>query len=60
MHSMHPPDEVQRMLAELRSVAPALEAARDADVRQQFTEELLPAVERVATDGRLLFIQVDT
>lgn len=60
MHSMHPPDEVQRMLAELRSVAPAIEAAEDPDVREQFTEELLPAVERVAADDRLLFIQVDT
>lgn len=60
MHSMHPPDEVQRMLAELRSVAPAVEAAKDSDVREQFTEDLLPAVERVAADGRLLFIQVDT
>jgi hypothetical protein len=60
MHSMHPPDEVQRMVAELRSVGPAIEAAKDRDVREQFTEELLPAVERVAADGRLLFIQVDT
>jgi hypothetical protein len=60
MHSMHPPDEVRRMLAELRSVAPAVEAAKDPDVRAQFTEELLPAVESVAADGRLLFIQVDT
>ena len=60
MHSMHPPDEVQQMLAELRSVAPAVEAAKDSDVREQFTEDLLPAVERVAADGRLLFIQVDT
>jgi hypothetical protein len=60
MHSMHPPDEVQRMLAELRSVTPALAAAQGGDVRQQFTEELLPAIERIAADGRLLFIQVDT
>jgi hypothetical protein len=60
MHSMHPPDEVQRMLAELRSVAPTIEAAKDPDVREQFTQDLLPAVERVAADGRLLFIQVDT
>ena len=60
MHSMHPPDEVHRMLAELRSSASAVEAAEDQDVREQFTDELLPAVERVATEGRLLFIQVDT
>jgi hypothetical protein len=60
MHSMHPPDEVQRMLAELRSVAPTVESVTDDDIPQQFTEELLPAIERVAADGRLLFIQVDT
>jgi hypothetical protein len=55
MHSMHPPDEVQRMLAELRSAAPAIEAAKDPDVREQFAEELLPALEGVAGEGRLLF-----
>lgn len=60
MHSMHPPDEVQRMLAELRAVAPAVEAARNAEVRYGFTEELLPAIEDVTADGRLLFVQVDT
>ena len=59
MHSMHPPDEVQRMLEELRSVASAVEASRDASIRQDFAE-LLQAVEPVAADGRLLFIQVDT
>jgi hypothetical protein len=57
MHSMHPPDEVQRMLAELRSAAPA---ARNAELRFGFKEELMPAVEEVAADGRLLFVQVDT
>jgi len=60
MHSMHAPDEVQRMLSELRSVAPAIEGANDPDVREQFSDELLPAIERVAAEGRLLFIQVDT
>jgi hypothetical protein len=84
MHSMHPPAEVGRMLAELRSVAPALDAATDldlrpkyskrqlqllplraqereaADIRREFSEVLLPAVERVAAKGRLLFVSVDT
>lgn len=60
MHSMHPPDEVQRMLAELRSVALTVESVTDDDISQQFTEELLPAIELVAADGRLLFIQVST
>jgi len=48
------------MLSELRSVAPAIEGANDPDVREQFSDELLPAIERVAAEGRLLFIQVDT
>lgn len=60
MHSMHSPDEVGQMLSELRSVAPAIEAAKDPDVREQFSVELLPAVERVAKEERMLFIQVDT
>lgn len=48
------------MLSELRSRAPAVEADDDEDVRSQFSDELLPAVERVAADRRLLFVQVDT
>lgn len=52
--------EAQRMLSELRSRAPAVEADDDEDVRSQFSDELLPAVERVAADRRLLFVQVDT
>lgn len=84
MHSMHPPEEAGRMLAELRSVAPALDAAKDedlrpkfskkqlqnlpeqarervaADIRQEFSKVLLPAVEWVAAKGRLLFVSVDT
>lgn len=60
MHSMNPPDEVQRMVTELESVAPAVQASKNSDVQEQFTGELLPAIKKVADDGRLLFIQVDT
>lgn len=60
MHSMHPPAEVEQMLAELRSVAGALEATKDADVWRDYSEELLPALTRVVQDRRLLFVQVDT
>jgi hypothetical protein len=60
MHSMHLPKDVQLMLEELRKVAPAIESARDPEVVEQFTGELLPAIERVAGEGRILFIQVDT
>jgi hypothetical protein len=83
-HSMHPPAEVRRMRAELRSVGPAMEAAVDADlsprysnrelrqmperarertapdIRREFSEVLLPAVEWVGAKGRLLFVGVDT
>lgn len=58
-HSMHPPEEVQKMLAELKSVEAAIVASND-EVRRQYEEELLPSVAKVAKDGRLLFIGVDT
>ena len=59
MHSMHTPDEVRKMLAELRSVEPAMHKAKK-DVRRDYEEELLPAITSVADDGRMLLIQVDT
>jgi hypothetical protein len=60
MHSMHMPDEVARMRAELTSVGPALKATKVGDARQQYEADLLPAIERIAADGRMLFVQVDT
>ena len=60
MHSMHTPDEVRKMLAELRSVESAIQKAKKKDVRRQYEEDLLPAITSVADDGRMLFIQVDT
>ena len=57
---MHPPDEVRRMLTELRAVGPAIEATGDQDAREQYKATLLPAVERVADQERLLYIAVDT
>ena len=60
MHSMHPPEEVQKMQAELRSVESAIKAAKIKDAWKDYQSELMPAIERVAKDGRMLFIQVDT
>lgn len=60
MHSMHTPQEVEKMRAELQSVEPALKAAKNKDARRDYTEELMPAIESVASEGRMLFIQVDT
>jgi hypothetical protein len=30
------------------------------DVRQQYEEDLMPAIAAVAEEGRMLFVQVDT
>ncbi|MCI0638759.1 MAG: hypothetical protein L0Y72_03210 [Gemmataceae bacterium] len=60
MHSMHTPAEVQRILAELKSIAPAMKATKTGDARQQYEDDLMPAIESIARDQRMLFIQVDT
>ncbi len=58
-HSMHTPDEVVRLLEELKAAGPSILAAQDDDARGDY-ERLLPAVEKVARDGRLLYVGVDT
>jgi hypothetical protein len=60
MHSMHTPDEVNRLLAELESVAPAIRAAKHPDALRDYEEELLPTLRAIAEEGRMLFVQVDT
>ncbi len=59
MHSMHTPDEVQRMLAELVSIETLMRETADSAVRDDY-EELLSALSRIADDRRMLFVQVDT
>ncbi len=58
-HSMHTPDEVARLLEELKAAGPSILAAPDDDARADY-EQLLPAVEKVARAGRLLYVGVDT
>ena len=60
MHSMHTADETRLMLDELKSIEPALKASKKKGVRQQYEDDLLPALQRVATDRRMLFVQVGT
>jgi len=60
MHSMHSPDEVQRLLEELTAAESASEASDDAHARQEYESELMPSVEKVARESRLLYIAVDT
>lgn len=60
MHSMHPATEVQDMVQELRSIEPAIVQSSIKGVREQYENDLLPALESVAQAGRMLFVQVDT
>lgn len=60
MHSMHTPDEVVKMRAELHSVEAAIKAAKNQDALADYQDELMPALEAITSDGRMLFIQVDS
>jgi hypothetical protein len=59
-HSMHTPEEVRRLLEELREARAAILSASVEVARSDYEEELLPGVERIAHAGRLLYIAVDT
>lgn len=59
-HSMHSAEDTKKLLEELREAEPAIEANGDEYVREDYYDELLPAVENVVKDKRMLFIQVDT
>ena len=60
IHSMHPPDEVEQMVTELKSVEPAIAASGDEEVRRQYDESLLPSLTNIAKKGRMLYVSVDT
>jgi len=59
MHSMHTPDEVRKMLKELESTAPAIEASKNKQAMHDY-DALIQVLEKLAEEGRMLFIQVDT
>jgi hypothetical protein len=60
MHSMHTPEEAQKMLVELQSVESSMGKTKKKDVRRQFEDGLLPAMRSLAGEARMLFVQVDT
>lgn len=60
MHSMHSPSEVRQMLDEVREAKVTVQASKNRDAIRDYKEELLPALEKIVEDGRMLFIQVDT
>jgi hypothetical protein len=59
-HSMHSPEEVQRLLKELQSLAVAVKNSRDAAVQEQYEDDLMPTIKRVAEEGTALLVWVDT
>jgi hypothetical protein len=59
-HSMHTPEEVGRLLRELKEAGPSILSAPQERPRIDYGEELLPTVEKVARARRLLYIAVDT
>jgi hypothetical protein len=59
MHSMHTPEEVRKMLDELRSVGPAIEKSRNKQAIDDY-DALLPVLEKLDSERRMLFVQVDT
>jgi len=59
MHSMHTPDEVRQILEELRSIRPVFENSKNKQAVNDY-DVLIPVLERLDREKRMLFIQVDT
>jgi hypothetical protein len=59
MQSLHTPDEVQKMLEELRSVGPAIASSRNKQAISDY-DSLIPVLEKLVKERRMLFVQVDT
>jgi hypothetical protein len=59
MHSMHTPDEVRRMLEELRSIQPAMQSTRNKQALHDY-EGLASVLDKLDKERRMLFVQVDT
>jgi hypothetical protein len=51
---------VKQLLQELTAAAPTIEKSKIEGALTDYENELMPAVEKIANEGRMLFIQVDT
>jgi hypothetical protein len=58
-HSMHTPDEVRTMLAELRSIGLAIENTTDKQAVRGY-DSLISVLEKLDKQRRMLFVHVDT
>ena len=59
-HSMHTTAEVKRMIVELKSIESAMSELDDEDTVSDYGDLLLPTLEAIADEGRMLFVFVDT
>ena len=59
-HSMRPPHEVQQMLEEAKAADAFIKAKNDKETYNELIDELIPTLETIANDDRMLFVQVDT
>lgn len=58
-HSLHPPDEVARLVDELQSIRDAIMNSGDTQAMSDF-EELMPALIKITKKNRMLYVTVDT
>jgi hypothetical protein len=59
MQSLHTPDEVRKMLEEFRSAGPAIASSRSRQAIGDY-DSLIPVLEKLVKEKRMLFVQVDT
>lgn len=58
-HSMHTPEEVRLTIKELEMAAPAIEKSRNKQAINDY-DSLMPVLEQLAEERRMLFVQTDT
>jgi hypothetical protein len=58
-HSMHTPDEVRQIVKEFEMAAQMIEKSRNKQAINDY-DSLVPAMEQLAEEGRMLFVQTDT
>ena len=58
-HSMHPPEEVKQLLAELREAQEVIVSSNKDHVQDDY-EELVSVLDRIIRDERTLYVSVDT
>lgn len=59
-HSMHEAADVARILEQVKAAKSAVMNSDDENAKEEYEEELVPALEKVAASKRVLFIGVDT